>query len=171
MRFWTIQTYEAWEEALALGHLIGNPNFIWEDFLEPYQWMMDQMRKRLPNYQGEYPIWLWPKRPDLRYSGYINKGEKAVLLSVDMKVEDVLLSDFQAWHLVLCNEFLSLTEEEDQLVESGNLSMSKEESWERIFNYKELSQCEYWKGTEDLQGVTGGVALSSIKYIQTFIGS
>jgi len=170
MRFWTIQTYEAWEDAVSLGQLVGNPKYIWDDFLQPYHWMMEQMRKRLANYHGEYPVWLWPNRPDLRYSGYVSKGKKAVLLEVDLKIEYVLLSEFQAWHLVLCNEYLSLTEEEDMLFETGKNSMSKEESWERIFEYKELKQYEYWEGEEDLQGVTGGIPVDNIKHIKTFIG-
>lgn len=170
MKFWTIQTYGAWEVAVDLGVLVGNPNFIYEDFVQPYQWMMQQMKFRLPNYSGEYPIWLWTKKPDLRYSGYLEKDEKGVLLEVEIKMEDVLISDFQAWHLVLSNGFLSLTAEEDLLYESGNIGMSKEKSWERIFNDKELKQYEYWQGNEDLQGVTGSILIKEIEHIKTFIG-
>nr|WP_307564157.1 DUF3841 domain-containing protein [Paenibacillus sp. V4I7] len=143
---------------------------MWEEFIHPYHWMMDQMRKRLPNYKGEYPVWLWTNRPDLRYMRHINRGKKAVLLEADLNTEDILFSDFQAWHLVLSNEFLTITEEEDLLIESGHIIMSKEKSWERIFNYKELRQYEYWKGSEDLQAVTGVVPLFRLKHIKTFIG-
>ncbi|PZD95905.1 hypothetical protein DNH61_10710 [Paenibacillus sambharensis] len=170
MKLWTIQSFHAWEEALASGYLVGNVNFVWEEFLQPYHWMMEQMKNRLPNYRDEYPVWLWPDRPDLRHSGHMSKGKKAVLLEVNLNEENVLFSDFQAWHIVLANHYLALTEEEDLLFESGCGNMSIEESWQRIFNYDEIRQYEYWEGSEDLQAVTGAVPLSRIKHIKTFIG-
>ncbi len=56
------------------------------------------MKRRLPIYTGEYPIWLWPNRPDLRRSAYLERGKKGVLLKVEVELDaqDVLLSEFQA---------------------------------------------------------------------------
>ncbi len=56
-RYWTNQTIEAWEHARKVGYLVGNPEFIWEEMLRDYRWMMTQMKKRLPQYGGEFPIW------------------------------------------------------------------------------------------------------------------
>lgn len=169
MKYWTVQSFEAWQGALGLGYLQGNLDYIWEDFLPAYKWMMREMKLRLESYTGEYPIWIWPKRPDLRCSGILNKGTKGVLLEIILNDYEVLLSDFQAWHIVLSNSFLSLTEEEEVLYEMGKVNMSLEESWTRIFDYKGLQQYDNWQGEIDLQGVTGQVPLGKIKLVKTFI--
>ena len=53
------------------------------------------------------PRWAWYKydetkyRPDLRYSGYLKKGVKGVMIEFEESFENVLLTDFDEWHLVL----------------------------------------------------------------------
>ena len=53
------------------------------------------------------PIWVWDqregkrKRRDLRYSGYADRGTKMVQIEFEIPLKNVLLSDFDAWHLVL----------------------------------------------------------------------
>lgn len=168
MKLYTIQNQNAWYEAQRTGCLVGNKDYIWPDFIEPYHWMMDQMKKKLNDYDGEYPVWLWCEKPDLRYSGHLNKGTMGTLLEVELKEQEVLFSNFMAWHIVLSDGFLSLTEEEDRQYEIGNLSMKKKESWERIFNYNELQKYEYWKGPVDLQGVTGTISLNKVRHLKTF---
>lgn len=168
MKLWTIQHKGAWNNAKEKGYLEGNQDYITEGFLDSYKWMMKQMSKRLANYQGNYPIWLWLKRPDLRQCGHLNKKERGVLLEAELNIDEVLISDFMAWHIVLNNGFLALTEVEDKLFEAGKLSMTKEESWTRVFDYKELRKYEYWEGIEDLQAVTGRIEISRIKSIKEF---
>ncbi|RXZ81749.1 DUF3841 domain-containing protein [Paenibacillaceae bacterium] len=168
MKFWTVQHINSWNTAKEKGYLEGNRAYIFEDFLDSYMWMMEQMSKRLANYQGNFPIWLRLKRPDLRQSGHLNKKELGVLLEVELSDDEVLISDFMAWHLVINNHFLALTEEEDDLFEADKLSMTKEESWTRIFDYKELKKYEYWKGEENLQAVTGRIEISRIRLVKPF---
>ncbi|MGO4548882.1 DUF3841 domain-containing protein [Paenibacillus sp. 2TAB23] len=83
-RYWTNQTIEAWEKAIKVGYLVGNPDFVWAEMLENYHWMMEHMKKRLSYYSGEYPIWLWTEKPDLRRSGDFNGGTRAVSLEVEI---------------------------------------------------------------------------------------
>lgn len=169
MKFWTIQTEEAWQKAIAYGYLAGDHEYVWHEFLPAYRWMMKQMKVEFPNYIGDYPVWVWLKKPDLRFSGHLMKGTNGVLLELDLEEEDVLISDFQAWHLVLYNSFVALTEEEEQEFETGKLDISLEESWLRIFNYKELKKYDYWKSDiEDLQGVTGRIPITKIKLLKAF---
>jgi hypothetical protein len=168
--FWTNQTIEAWNEALNKGYLVGNPDYIWEEFKEPYHWMMEQMKKRLHYYNGEYPIWVWTEKPDLRRSGHFNRGTYAVRLQVEMPSEHVLLSDFDAWHMVLNDGFLPLTWEEDELYDKGQSKRTKEESWERIFELEQLRKSELWNNSEQwLQGVTGRVNIKQVKKVTEFI--
>lgn len=44
--FWNIQTFDAWKNAMQLGYLIGNKEYIWPEFIDAYHWMMKQMNIR-----------------------------------------------------------------------------------------------------------------------------
>ena len=66
---------------------------------------MQQMKQRLPNYRGEYPVWIWIKKPDMRHSGHFEGGTKCVRLTLEIDPKNVLGSDFDDWHCVLNNTF------------------------------------------------------------------
>lgn len=157
--YYTIQTDDAWREAQNKGYLIGKREYVYDDWLKPYLWMISQMAKRVKEYNGEYPIWLWTTRPDLRRSAHLERGTKGVLLEMIIPEERVLLSDFQAWHLVLMDIPILSYEEEN---------IDKEKSWERIFDFDYLMNDSEW-GSIDLQGVTGKVSIDEIKLIKEFI--
>lgn len=169
-RYWTNQTIEAWEHAQKIGYLIGNPEFVWEELLEPYHWMMLQIKKKLSNYSGEYPIWLWTEKPDLRKSGHFNGGTHAVSLEVEIQSDRVLLSDFDAWHVILNNGFFALNEEEFDAYYRGEVSKTKEESWERLFDQELLTKSSWWNNAPlYFQGVTGRIEITAIKKVRTFM--
>ncbi len=169
MRLYTIQHQNAWTSAQTSGFLSGNCDFIEPDFIKAYRWMMEEMSKRLKGFEGEYPVWLWNRKPDLRNTGYLNRGTTGVLLEIVLQKYEVLFSDFMAWHIVLTNGFLALTEDEDNLFERQCSSVTKEESWKRIFDYEGLRKSDYWKGSNELQGVTGKIPLEKITLLKTFI--
>lgn len=164
--YWTIQTMEKWHEVQRLGYLTADINYIWDDFIDSYHWMMEQMEKQLPNYEGEYPIWVWTERPDLRRSAHLEKGMKGVLLKIELDEQDVLLSDFQAWHVVLNRTYFDLELDEDvRIIEDDEI----EKSWEMIFELNTLKQHPNWGPSLDLQGVTGKISIEKIKYVKKFI--
>lgn len=166
-RFWSLQTVEAWDEAQKRGYLEGSEEHA--AFLEEYNWMMEQMKKRLVNYNGEYPIWLWIKKPDMRSTGHFVSNTMCVRLTIDLGDEDVLVSDFDDWHSVLNDGFCADNEREYDDYYLGKLKMSKEESWERIFELNRNRDPE-WHGTRrDLQGVTGRVELSKVVRVEHFV--
>ncbi len=43
------------------GFLYGNPDFVDEDFIEPYRWMIEQMELRIWNKPScvSVPLWAW----------------------------------------------------------------------------------------------------------------
>lgn len=172
-KYYTIQTIEAWDVALKKGYLEGDKNYIYDEyFLDSYKWMMSQMRKRLTKYKGEFPIWMWTERPDLRCSGHLARGANGVLLEINIDEKDVLLSDFMAWHCILNNMFLPLNEDEDNLFESGLCNISKEQSWERIFDLdmlRKYGDSQYISNVDKIQGVIGRVEMKNIKLIKRFI--
>ncbi|MGN7764836.1 DUF3841 domain-containing protein [Paenibacillus sp. 22594] len=168
-RYWTNQTLEGWEKARELGYLIGSLDFIWEELLEDYYWMMRQMKKRIINYSGEFPIWLWTEKPDLRKSGHFIAGTPAVSLEVEIPSEGVLLSDFDAWHCVLNNSFLALDEVEWEAFYRNELNISKGKSWERIFDLELLRGSSWWNSEPYLQGVSGRIEISQVRKVRRFI--
>jgi len=164
--YWTIQTIEKWAEVKKIGYLIGVREYIWPEFIEPYHWMMQQMVEKLPNYQGEYPVWVWKDRPDLRRIGHLEKGVRGVLLKIDIEDERVLLSDFQAWYFVLVGDYCNIEAKED--FELNLSQQSIQESWKTIFNLKYLAEHPDW-GECTVQGVTGKVMLNEIILEKEFL--
>ena len=165
-KFYTIQNIAAWNEARLKGFLEGNKDYIWDYFLKAYSWMMDQMERRIPSYKGEFPVWLWAERPDLRRGGYLNPDERGILLQVNIEEERVLLSDFESWHSVLMDGPVSDNEEEWEAIEQGKYHISKEKSWERIFDIKKEKEIGR---IPTIQGVTGRLYIHEIKPIKEFV--
>lgn len=107
--FWTIQHIDKWKEFQHTRVLKANATYIEPYYHFPYQWMIQQMHKRLPTapLATSYPIWAWYKydyntyRPDLRRIGHLPKGTKGVLIEFEEEIDKVLLTDFMNWHLVL----------------------------------------------------------------------
>lgn len=132
----------------------------WPEFLEAYGWMMEQMVKRLPDFSGYYPIWAWPKRPDLRSYGQDFSQGSHVLLTLEVPEDRVLLSDFNGWHFILNGRFLALTEMEDE--EREKLPPTSEEirqSWEYIFDPEKMTP---WVSTGKRQACVDQVYLHEV---------
>lgn len=170
--YWTIQTKDAWEHALETGVFQGNEEYMaFDNFGPAYAWMKQQMQARLSEYNGEQPLWLWIKKPDMRQTAHDEKGKEIVRLTVELEPRDVLLSDFEDWHFVLNDVFLADDEEEWNANNAGQVAMTKEESWERIFDYYRPRD-ESWNGSIEnvtLQGTTGRIPLEAVKKVEHFI--
>ena len=160
---YTVQRYEAWENSQKVGYLEGNQKYV-DDFLnDSYQWMINQMLKRLSNYNGEYPIWLWKEEPEkVEITRYFDKGEFGCLLKVDLDTSQYLESALEAWDFVLNKWYLSMTDEEE--------GCPLEQSWERIFDVDEFPKNPYWWGKINVQCTTGRIPLEKIELLYTFEG-
>ncbi|MGL4731566.1 MAG: DUF3841 domain-containing protein [Clostridium sp.] len=120
MKLWTIQNEAVYDKFKQSGVLHGDEKFIDEDMIFYYSWIADIMKKRigLPILKNiKYPIWAWyqwggskRKRPDLRCSGYLEKGTKGVLLELEVDSKNVLLSDFLEFNDVLNYGYITDTE-------------------------------------------------------------
>lgn len=130
------------------------------------------MKKRIgPPPEGvSFPVWAWyqwrkdRKKPDLRakrwYCGY--KGEKFYRLEIEIPDEQVLLSDFDAWGIILNEGLLADTEEEsdaldliyDSLPPDKQKAM-RSKNWEKVFDLTpvnnewmirgEIIQATFWE--------------------------
>ncbi len=123
MTLWTIQTCSAWEILQSKGSLHVRRADTESLFYHAYRWMKEQMSQRLgpPPLSTSFPLWAWfqwqgssKRRPDLRYSGHLPRGESGVLIEFCAEAAEVLLSDFELWHYVLNYWYLpsSLADEE-----------------------------------------------------------
>jgi hypothetical protein len=63
-----------------------------------------------------------------------------------------------------------LNEEEDNAFDRGEISMTKEESWDRLFDFEILTKNTYWNTSPlFLQGVTGKIDISQVKKVRSFV--
>lgn len=158
MILWTIQRPAAWQQLQSTGVLRATAAHAMPDCEPAYAWMIDQMAQRIgpPPEPGGYPIWAWhwyygkrrPK-PDLRCGGHLGKGEPGVRIEFEAKTDEVLLSDFEAWHAPLNNCYRAASSEDAEAyraelaargLDIGNRDSDPEivarvrKSWERIFD-------------------------------------
>lgn len=164
MKLWTIQHKKAYEEMLRTGVLRANSAHIFDEFFrESYEWMAEQMKKRVgaPPDGVELPVWAWyqwegmRKRTDMRHHGRAgDKRVPIVLLTIDVPDDQVLLSDFDYWHVVLNDGELIFPYDE-------NANYSKEKrhkSWDNIFDY----ECK-WSNEERVIGLSTQATMWEIK--------
>ncbi len=143
MRLWSIQSKIAYDIMLQTGSLRADEeHLLFEgDLKESYIWMADQMKKRLgqPPEGVKFPVWAWyqwegrRKRPDMRTHGrsWGDKGVEIVLLTLEVPDDQVLLSDFDYWHVVLNDGDLVFSFDYDAEYPED----VKRKSWEQIFDY------------------------------------
>lgn len=144
MQLWSIQTEEMAEKLFHEGRLIADPQLDCKEFERSYQWMAKQMRKR--GLHCRYPMWAWYRygkrsRPDLRENGHLPPGTQGVMLQLNVSPDRVLLSQFEHWHFVLMNSYLSRSEAEYKKIERreerGEVTQAEiEASWENIFDLR-----------------------------------
>jgi Domain of unknown function (DUF3841) len=151
MRMWLIAKREVWEKLQRDKDLLYDPDYLPAHLQPFYEWMCQQMVKRLPDSQGHYPWWAWVRwtteksMPDLRSRdndlNYFPPEEPVVRLELFVPDQQVLRSDFGSWCSVLFNEYVAKTEAEaEQWEHLAPLHRTKErleQSWEAIFDLDE----------------------------------
>ena len=157
MLLWTIQEESVYNSILTDGFyrcdISKSP--LGQDLKEGYDWLIEQMKSRIgdPPDGVVYPVWAWyqwegkRKKPDLRRERWScgNKGDRFACREIDIPDEEVLLSDFDAWSIILLHGLISSSEEEDRVLEERYEALSTKEqrlfksnNWERIFDLTPL---------------------------------
>ena len=176
MRLWTIQPLAVDEIIRKNGYYVCDISkspysLACESFKKAYDWMNEQMEKRIGPMPEDvtYPIWAWHSwdfkhvKPDLRRTEF-RVIEDSIMYEVELPSSDVLLSDFDNWHYVLNDWYLSSTwnekdwENEEAWFDSLPQDIQKQkmlESWERIFDIEpyetdfaakgKFVQATFWK--------------------------
>lgn len=177
MTLWTIQPEELYHSIMQTGIYICDPQqFGMPEFSDKYDWLVQQMKEQIgvPPEEVIYPVWAWymqnskHQKPDLRSERwcYGSGGERFVCLEIEVPDEQVLLSDFDLWGIILNNGLISETEEDitlekiyQSLPPDQQLEM-KYENWKRVFDISLLDttwmrrgewiQATFWLLTKDM---------------------
>jgi len=115
-----------------------------EDYglIPQYNWMREQMKRRLSHYNWNYPIWVWLNEED------VDMTQAEYLLHAYVPKERVLYSLLEGWNHVIGNMYYCRTEEEsekfDRLeIDECERQRIKEKSWEKIFDNSEFISNEW----------------------------
>ena len=171
---YTVQSENLYKKMREQGYLEGNKDFAM--FPEAYEWMIDQMKKRITNCDMKnYPIWLWQRRPNRNEKALATKGERWVILKLDVPEEQILWSSFDVWHMILNNCPITYNEKEwDYFEEIGFPKEEVTKTWERLFDHQWLaSRPSDWAGEykkDWFQGVTPRITMEQVKKVSRFIG-
>ena len=173
MRLWTIQSKNAYDALMQNGVLhcdaTLSPLLKEDEFKNAYDWLVIEMTKRIGKAPKgvKYPIWAWYQydenrnRPNLRSEIYNYFGEH-YLIELEITDEDVLLSCFDYWHIILNNGYINscsenefceaIAKEEDAYFESltkKEQDIFKKETWKRVFDSKHCAwtaiQATFWE--------------------------
>lgn len=179
MRLWTVQSYNVYEVLRTTGIYRCNSDLsslLEEDtFVNAYEWISEKMKSQIGNPPDnvKFPVWAWYKvdgqhqRPDMRTFG-MRVFQKSVLMEIEIPDNQVLLSDFDLWHIVLNDtiyykassiEGISYekwdaeTDKEDEYYNSLSNEekiIYKQNSWERIIytntnNLSDFVQATFWE--------------------------
>ena len=153
MILWTIQGEEAYNQILETGvYRCDKARSVMGEYLgDSYVWLSEQMKERIgnPPVGVVYPVWAWymhegrRKKPDLRRERWANgwKGERFACMEIDIPDEQVLLSDFDLWSIIIIDALISYSQDEDEVLEKQYDSLKQEEkahfkyrNWERVFD-------------------------------------
>ena len=162
MKIWTIQTIPVFRELEAKGVYRPDPLVVMAEricaddltpeedpFYQSYLWIADQMETRIPtrpdlgpSYPDSLkamPIWAWQQwnglkepKPDLRSTGHLMKGQKAVRIELELDPSRVLSSDFDLWFFPFDGIFLGKNWKEDKQFEKDRKAAGYEDSAHNI---------------------------------------
>jgi hypothetical protein len=182
VRVWSIQNADCWDLFQKRGILRADGRRIQRYFRPAYQWLIEQMRGRVPGYTGGPPVWFWySPQPDLRKRGHLQRGVRGVRLELELPRERVLLLDFETWHCVLNRWHLSRSWREsrkwDRKTEGFGpnwnplppaLESELQATWQRVFDLDLLKRAKMWGPIDRIQGVTEYVRLEEVRSVKAF---
>lgn len=196
MRVWTVQPislYEKFKREKVLhadyskSTEVFSSGIACECFDTAYKWMISQMKSRIgikPELDNINlaPWWAWYKfdnknrdSEDFKYYGI--PGKEYAVIELDLPDNEVLLSDYDAWHGVLNKWYIddSTNEEEYDKNHDWFNSLSAEEqdrvrteSWNKIFDITVIDNDWYRNGFY-VQATFWELRLDNIKSVKTIV--
>ena len=169
MILWTFQPASILEEIEKTGTFRCDPSRSFNltkenDLKSQYAWLMEQMEKRIGRRpEGvTYPVWAWHtwdferRMPDPDSGAFLESREPKAALTLEIPEDHVVLTDFDAWQLVMNGNYLSDIIESEEAFErqlSWLEDLSEEEllketkrSWQRVFNIMPYDSDSFSRG-------------------------
>lgn len=191
MKLSTYISEKAWLTFLDKGYLVCDDiDQSDTDFLDSYAWMVEQMKKRIgpPTQDAIHPLWAWHryyggKRTAFTRGWRLDEGQKMYRIDFEANQNDVLLSDFDAWHAVMSLGYLAVSDKEyDQFGAEFDGELNPKEiaekeariraSWERIFDLDLVSVFgEKIEKTECIQACLWKIELSQVTKVQPYVST
>lgn len=145
VRVYSYQQEEALGRMETYGYLTGPIDEAVDEYFRPaYDWMREQMAKRIINYTGEYPVWAWTKRCSSKNKVRKYRGTKeSVRITAMVPKSRILLSDYERWHSPLNDSPVLRTE-----AEFDTFHGDPQPTWERVFDFTPPTDPKeiYWRG-------------------------
>ena len=185
MILWTSQEEAVYNELLKTGVYRCDINLSpMRDCRKQYDWLVQQMKQRIgpPPEQVTYPVWALyqqdgkHRKPDLRRERWAVgcNGERFACLEIEIPDRDVLLSDFDAWCMLLSDFLISDTEQEGCCLEAQYEALSpsekrrmKEKNWERVFDLSPLNT-DWMRRGYDIQATFWELRLEQVRDVRFF---
>ena len=188
MILWTMQPTEIWHMIQETGTYRCDPNkTVMQKYVfdSKYIWLVREMEKRIgpPPAGVKYPVWAWHtlnwkhRKPDLRTERwcYGSGNEDYVCIEFEAPDEQVLLSDFDAWCIILSNCLLNESEEEADRMDAYYDSLSEEEqevfrdeNWQGVFNLMPKKNSWMIRG-ENIQATVWELRKDMIRDVRFFV--
>jgi hypothetical protein len=159
VRVYSYQHVNAYEAAKETGFFTGNHPYRYEEYSDAYTWMRDQMSVRISDFSGEYPVWAYLKRPNLK-ADPIPKDELLITALVPRK--RMLLSDYNKWHHPL-NDWPIY---KDQAEEDIRKDEPPSNTWDRCFEITNAPS-EWWGAGNYVQACLDRIYLSEIVRVKS----
>jgi len=186
VRIYSFQDAAAWEAAKARGYWTGDRQYVEDDWdrehdcswLPQYDFMREMMAEKIEGYSGDYPMWGYLKKPNLRQARFYE--EPVIYLVADIPRGRMVVSDYDLWHLPLNRAFCTWTEAEDEEIEKlyptakdRGITPEMKESWRRVLDLSDRTDPEVlrWCGSIDcLQACVDRIYLHEIVQARPFEG-
>lgn len=198
VRVWSVQAPKAYQVALGVGAFRASPKHLENDFVNDnsYGFMSEELQKRVGPCPEDVitfwkdqggtglpaPVWVWLQAHDEEHPEKIpdsfGYGLRSVVIEAELSKDHLLASQFNAFHHVLNNHHIALTDEEDD--ELRNLKETqpdlfeerKIQSWQHIFEV-DWQGDEYTlerRGSASIQAVLWQLPLTAITKARRVVG-
>lgn len=166
VRVWTIQAAEAVRRARETGRLSGGAGECPWPSDDPagrraYAWIRARMADRIEGFSGDWPVWVWAKRPSWR-----RPRPGHVLLSAVVPAGRVLWSDYELWHLPLNGGPVAADEAAwDAWEAAGACPDAAEATWTACLDLLRPGR-DGWSGASGMvQGCCDGLAWGEVCHV------
>jgi len=163
MILWTIQRVGAWQALQQHGVLLGDMRRVYAYYRQFYRWLMEQQSLRRP------PVWAWyaydakRKKPDLRCSAYLGRGEHGVCIEFNAPDDLVVLSRFDLWNCILNDAYLAKDEQHDL---DDPTPEQKRQSWRHVFDLNFGDPA--WHGPPNEAWIQATLPLLRLEWVRSY---